>query len=245
MSNFSSPVVKVEVTGARGASAADVARRSGAYGVLPTDSDAVVLQKLAQYLLDANPNFEGPQGSPGGNVESVGLAEALTEATVIPGATTSFYTSGTSRGRWVEDATLTGADVSAHPLAIKKLAGRYFRRDPRDLWIEQFGAKSIPMGKSFDSQPAVNAAIKYSGFCANRNGNLAGTANGPKVRAGMGWFYLGSRTSWKNALLFEGAGRGHILGGNATIFACEESGFILEREDTLNFQTAAALLASK
>lgn len=43
---MSSPTVKIDVSGARGESFADIARRTGVYGVLPGDSDAAALAKF-------------------------------------------------------------------------------------------------------------------------------------------------------------------------------------------------------
>jgi hypothetical protein len=67
MTVFSSPVVRVEVNGARGASFADIARRNGNFGVLPSDTDEEVNLKLATALIEDNPGFKGDKGDPGEN----------------------------------------------------------------------------------------------------------------------------------------------------------------------------------
>lgn len=51
-----SPTVRINVSGARGESQADILRRTGQYGVLPTDTDAQAMSKLnavAQAIADA------------------------------------------------------------------------------------------------------------------------------------------------------------------------------------------------
>ncbi len=58
--------IKVEVASARGASMADIARRTGNYGVLPTDNDFTALDKLGQTLLEENPAFQSVVPGPAG-----------------------------------------------------------------------------------------------------------------------------------------------------------------------------------
>lgn len=179
---------------------------------------------------------QGFKGDPGGNVMATGpFSDLVSQA--VPAGITLIQTTGNDRGILIEDTTLTDANVAAHPLAITKTAnGRYFRRDPRNLWIEQFGARSVP-DKSFDSSPAINAAIKYSQFCAGTLPGLAGVVVGPKVQAGIGRFYLASRINVKSTLELCGQSNGHLLAQTATVFAVEESGFIFERQDTFNTTT--------
>lgn len=56
---------KLYVSGARGPSFMELARQSGAYGALPTDSDDVVATKFGLDLLDENPGIKGDPGSSG------------------------------------------------------------------------------------------------------------------------------------------------------------------------------------
>lgn len=57
---------KLTVLGARGASLAELARRTGNYGVAPTDNDYIVLTKLGQNLLEENPAFQSTVPGPAG-----------------------------------------------------------------------------------------------------------------------------------------------------------------------------------
>lgn len=57
--------IRVEVTGARGKSFADVARASGSFGANPQDNDAEVSRKFADYAIQQNPNFKGDTGPTG------------------------------------------------------------------------------------------------------------------------------------------------------------------------------------
>lgn len=202
----------------------------------------MMMAPLARAMVPFLANYyRGDKGEMGGNVMSVGRFDQIggDNGINVPGGTDLIQTSGATRGLMYEDTALTDADVAAHPLAIVKTKnGRYFRRDERELYIEMFGARSV-IDKSFDSTPAILAAISYSGFCANRKGSVRGTSNGPTVYLGIGRFYMASRVNVKTSLAILGAGRGHILGGSASILAVEESGFLFERQDTLNFKKVA------
>lgn len=57
--------IKAVVTGARGFSFADIARQSGSFGVVPTETDSQVNQKFANYAIQQNPGFQGPEGPAG------------------------------------------------------------------------------------------------------------------------------------------------------------------------------------
>ena len=78
--------IRINVTGARGRSFADVARQSGAFGVLPADSDAVVSEKFADYAIEANPNFKGDKGDPGAAANTYGSRAALAASPIANGS---------------------------------------------------------------------------------------------------------------------------------------------------------------
>lgn len=78
-------VDRLVVSGARGASWGDVARRSGAFGVQPTDSDEQALEKFADFAIQENPAFKGDKGNPGGNVLAVGLFTEIDELEIPEG----------------------------------------------------------------------------------------------------------------------------------------------------------------
>lgn len=58
---------KLTVLGARGASAMELARKTGNFGVVPTDSDFQALEKMADYLLTENPGFQSVIPGPADN----------------------------------------------------------------------------------------------------------------------------------------------------------------------------------
>jgi hypothetical protein len=140
MSVFSSPVVKVEVSGGRGASFADVARRTGAFGAVAADNDLAVMDKLADYLLAENPGFQGNKGDPGGNILAVGAFSAIA-GMAIPAGTTIVQTSDIGAPRYRYDAAVNAAFVTAHPTwATRDTAGRGFRLDMERVRPEFFGS---------------------------------------------------------------------------------------------------------
>lgn len=59
--------IRVQVSGARGKSFADVARQTGAYGAAKTDSDSQVQQKFADYAITKNPGFQSTIPGPSNN----------------------------------------------------------------------------------------------------------------------------------------------------------------------------------
>ncbi len=65
---------KLIVSGARGPGLTELARRTGNFGVAPTDSDAQALDKFADAAIQQNPGFKGDRGNPGGNAMALGLA---------------------------------------------------------------------------------------------------------------------------------------------------------------------------
>jgi len=59
--------IKFLVTGARGGTFADVARASAAFGAIPSDTDAEVSQKFANYAITQNPGFQSVIPGPADN----------------------------------------------------------------------------------------------------------------------------------------------------------------------------------
>jgi hypothetical protein len=136
--------VRIDVTGARGESFAAVARRTGAFGVLPTDSDAAVLDKFADWAIQDNPGFKGDKGDPGGNVMAAGLFEDLS-GLLIPGGTDLVQTSGwaaagVGAARYAFDAAVDAAYVADHPnTAVITANGRGFRLAETTVDVRQVG----------------------------------------------------------------------------------------------------------
>ena len=56
---------KLVVTGARGPGLTEIARRTGNFGVQPTDSDTQALEKFADAAIQQNPGFKGDTGETG------------------------------------------------------------------------------------------------------------------------------------------------------------------------------------
>jgi hypothetical protein len=94
-----SPTVKINVSGARGESFADVMRRTGLQGTLPIDSDDKALENFAHEVVEANPGFQGDKGDPGGNVMAVGLFTDVASM-VIPNGTGKITTTGYRLTGW-------------------------------------------------------------------------------------------------------------------------------------------------
>lgn len=176
----------------------------------------------------------GQPGVPGGNVMSVGpfsgipaIPDGITVGTDL------VQTSGSTRGRLLASTTLTDADVAAYPLAITKTNnGRFFRRDPRELWLEDFGAD--PTGVQ-DSAPAFRAAMDYIIFSGRSESGAAFTRNGPTLRIGIGNFRLDSHVNWKVGNRIVGSSGSHEIGRFGTVFQVYGTGGIwFDRADTEN-----------
>lgn len=184
--------------------------------------------------------YKGDKGDPGGSPMSVGRFADVGQLN-IPLGTDLIVTSGATRGVLIEDTALTDAGVAAHPLAcVKTKNGRYFRRDPRDLWGEQFGMRPVE-DKSFDSAPGLDAAWRYVAFCSRTADPFPTVRAGPMLHIGIGNFYLASRVNSKVSCTTIGSGRGHVGGIGATRFSIEDGGGIsFERANTLNFGTTAS-----
>ena len=58
-------IVNMRGRGLRGQSLADIARRSGNWGVQPSDTDRQALDKFALYAIEQNPGFKGDKGDTG------------------------------------------------------------------------------------------------------------------------------------------------------------------------------------
>ena len=102
-------IVNMRGRGLRGMSFADVARYAGTFGTMPTDSDADVTRKFADYAIQENPNFKGNKGDPGGGyLEDIGTFQEIVSLRFPPGikriATTGWATIGKGMASLVEVA---------------------------------------------------------------------------------------------------------------------------------------------
>ncbi len=151
----------VIVKAARGDNFADVARRTGAYGVTPNDTDADVLEKLADWAIVENPGFKGDKGDPGGNVMAIGLFADAGGMAISAGAdavrTAGHTVEGIGIADYVYDAAVDAAYVAAHPQTSFLAAdGRGFRLVfSGEAHVDAFGA----LGDGSDESVAVQAAM--------------------------------------------------------------------------------------
>jgi len=77
---------------------------------------------------------------------------------------------GATYGTMIRDDTLNDGNVASYPLAIAKSRnGIFYRRDPNDLWLHQFGA---PLNGTDNDAPAFNAALAYMSAFGGRKLNL-------------------------------------------------------------------------
>jgi len=173
----------------------------------------------------------GPPSPPAGNVESLGDF-IVGMRPVIGAGTTRVSTSGATRGDFILDEALSETDRAAYPKAMfRDSINRVFRRDPRDLWIEQFEA--VADGVT-DSTNAIRAAFAYARFCARKEG--AYQSGAPRIRAGIGAFVINGSINIHSTTKFEGEGTGMELGSGATVFIQKQDAytFIINRADTEN-----------
>lgn len=191
-----------------------------------TDAPAVVVNLP---IRQGPIGLTGPQGNPGGNVMSVGAFSTVSGLTV-PSGTNLVQTSGGSRSLLIEDTTLSDASVTAYPLAITKTAnGRYFRRDPRDIWVEHFGAD--PTGVA-DSTNALRAAYSYARFCARLESTYQ--SGSPTVRYGCGQFKISGAINLHSTVRTQGQSSGMEAGQGGTVILQTANAhiFIVNRADT-------------
>ncbi len=156
-------VVKVVVSGARGPSIADIARFTGAFGALPSDSDAEVARKYADYSIEQNPNFKGATGDPGGNVMAVGTVSDVQGLTVPTGAKLIALAGNQAPGDGGAGKTFALAPGATGPLVLTDKAGKKFFpagvRHDLGIWVDDFGA--VPDGVT-DCTAAINDAIAFA-----------------------------------------------------------------------------------
>lgn len=145
--------VRIDVTGARGASAADVARRTGAWGALSTDSDPAVLEKFAQFAIEENPGFQSSIPGPSNNTR-LSLADlkaaATSDRTSLYDGSLWTWTLGDYTGK-ADDRVVVEANSTA--LTV----GAWVRRTSSSpsVSVKDFGARGD--GATNDTA-AINAA---------------------------------------------------------------------------------------
>lgn len=140
-----SPTVRINVSGARGASFSDVARQTGAYDATPADSDAAVLEKFADYAIEQNPGFQGEKGDPGSPGEGYATRSALaTAGNTATAGDDAYLTEAGREGKFVFRSGDWSAAVTADPgqgVIIPKASAS---TGASGAWIRQFDGPARP-----------------------------------------------------------------------------------------------------
>lgn len=144
------PTVRINVSGARGASFGDVARQTGAYDVEPSDNDNTVLNKFADFAIAENPGFKGDKGDPGSPGEGYATRSALaTAGNSATGGDDAYLTEAGREGKFVFRTGNWSVGVTADPgqgVIIAKASdttgatGAWFRQFDGPVKPEWFGA---------------------------------------------------------------------------------------------------------
>lgn len=166
-------VIMLEGRGARGESFGDIARRTGSYDATPTDTDAAVLDKFAEYAIEQNPGFQGAKGDPGSPGEGYATRAALaTAGNTATAGDDAYLTEGLRSGKFIFRTGNVSAQVTADPgqgIYIAKASdssgatGAWVRQFEGPLYLEWFGA--IGDNIANDRTPVLNAratAIAFS-----------------------------------------------------------------------------------
>jgi len=172
MSEFSSPVVKIEVNGARGASFAEVARRTDAFGVVPTDNDRAVLDKFADYAITQNPGFQsiipGPAGPTFVTLATFRAAPSSNrkQALKVPGIPSGDFYFETTSPPYVDDGVDT---IKANDTALSVGAWRRQKDDSVLAGARKYGASNT---LASNAQPGIQADYDVNGPYASNRGGL-------------------------------------------------------------------------
>lgn len=134
-----SPTVRINVSGARGESFGDIARRTGAYDVAPTDSDAIVLDKFADFAIEENPGFQGEKGDPGSPGEGYATRSALaTAGNTATNGDDAYLTEAGREGKFIFRTGDLSAQVSADPGQGLYIAKASAASGASGAWVRQF-----------------------------------------------------------------------------------------------------------
>lgn len=204
--------IKFLVTGARGATFADVARQSGSFGAGPQDSDLEVSQKFADYAIQKNPNFKGNKGDPGGSVMSVGLFSDINDINIPVGTdyiqTSGFSQRGIGAARYSVDDV--GSSVAETRTETNTGNGRAVRLAETSVTIDMLGA--IPdcntsNGEGTPCSEAIQYGIDW----------LAARGGAELWVPGVGAYKLESALKPKNKVTLRGTAQG-LQGGGGVLF---------------------------
>lgn len=195
----------------------------------------VVSEPTPVFVPSSSSGAPGSQGAPGGNVMSVGLFSAL-GGIAVPAGTTLIQTSGhgvegRGHGLYIEDTSLTDADVAAHSRAMKKTANnRYFRLSlNQQIRLWHFGAAGAPTNDSAGMLAAFAYLEKYAGNVSTYHMATQGV-----YIAAQDHFYFGGQTFERlNKVDVYGDNSG-LLGDPASTLEWDDGtpGFIIQAYNT-------------
>jgi len=173
---------KLVVTGARGPGVTELARRTGNYGVLPTDSDAQALDKFADAAIQQNPGFKGDTGDTGPANSTyttlAGLKAAAASNASYIFAPPSGSDGGAAAGTFLYQTA--GAPYTADGVNIIKLdavpltTGALVRQSARSLSYTSPVAIGAPQGQDEKNLTVVDLydAMTIDNRAAFRSGNI-------------------------------------------------------------------------
>lgn len=197
-----SPTVRINVSGARGASFGDVARQTGSYGVAPSDNDAAVLNKFADFAISENPGFKGDKGDPGspgeGYASRTALATAGSTATDLDDA---YLTEPGREGKFVfSDADLSD-EVTADPGQGIYVAPASDTTGASGAWVRQFTGPIVPEWFGAVGDEATNDTTALS------RARAQAASRGPEASLFLSRSYLATAFDNPEGVRTEGPGK--------------------------------------
>lgn len=210
--------------------------------ILPTDyDDAHVFDGTPGMLLGA----DGVEVNPASlSVSADGLSALFTTISTIPDAATAFITSGYSTpgvggARYIYDAAVDAAYVTAHPRAAKMIGARGFRLDPEQrLTIEMFGGDTCEtngvfttwavIGTPTDNFAPFNAYWNYAAVTSYGYKRVVGT-----LHFGVGYYYFSDTLQPYTQVDLVGVGADATSSNGTTfIFPPNKAGFVANTSGT-------------
>jgi hypothetical protein len=177
---------------------------------------------------------EGPPGIgiPGGNVESVGPPESLTDQEIPPGTKQVSTEDGR---RWIEDPSMSDADVTAHGAFVKKAKfNRFFRLDI-DNGVSVLAAGLDPAGVAAcdDKFDALRAYMRRIVAPQTDNGPKCWAL--PPIEFPKGRYRFERTINLKEKVTLWSNGNGDPFGRCAILlFPAGVTGVIINRHNTIN-----------
>lgn len=172
----------------------------------------------APHLLDGTPGMlldaAGNEVNPASltvSGTSDGLASLFTTIATIPAPVTAFDTSGYDTpgiggARYIYDAAVNAAYVTANPRTAKMIGARGFKLDPaQHLTIEMFGGKT-------GGTMATNGANNYAAMWAAHHFDTDTSDHSPPIHYGRGSYYCNATLEPQAAFIIKGANTGLYSG---------------------------------